>query len=99
MRQRADALAQTLRVGLVLAELRVQLIEARIGARGERQCRGRTKRHSNRDRGRGQPDMDSAPSKAHNNVPTGLAVGLALSRYAAIRRRFAPRNMGPPLPR
>jgi methylated-DNA-protein-cysteine methyltransferase related protein len=29
-------------------------------------------------------------------VPTGLAVGLALTRYAAIRRRFAPRDVGPP---
>jgi methylated-DNA-protein-cysteine methyltransferase related protein len=30
-------------------------------------------------------------------LPTGLAVGLALRlRYAAIRRRFAPRDLGPP---
>src|SRR5579884_2485359 len=32
--------------------------------------------------------------------PTGLAVGLALreERYTAIRPRFAPRDLGPPLP-
>jgi methylated-DNA-protein-cysteine methyltransferase related protein len=30
------------------------------------------------------------------SVPTELAVGLALTRYAANRRRFAPRDVGPP---
>ena len=80
----------------VWLELRVELAEARRCARRRRAAlpsrAGRRAPAPRRARGGGGACRSS--DAAHDALPTGLAVGLArrLSRYTAIRPRFAPRD-------
>ena len=91
--------ARLLLVRLLGAQLRVQLAEARVGARG----------HGHRGTVRVRPPPwprrrpaveESCAFRSSYSLPTGLAVGLARRlRYTVIRPRFAPGNVGPPLSR
>src|SRR5581483_3378723 len=100
LRQLADACGQTLLARLFVAQLRIELADAGCAGGSALADDDHAEREQRGGGHEGKPKERRAATRVHGLSPTGLAVGLALAvRYVTIRSRFAPRDLGPPLPR